>query len=307
MARANIERGRWPGRKDLQEGQITRISVVNKDTAATRTVIDLPTLYEAPNWTNDGKWLVINGGGQLYRLAADGSTELMHIPTGEVGGINNDHILSPDNSEIYFSALGKLYRVPFEGGVPRQISNEYPEERGYTYWLHGVSPDNQMLVYTAVERVGEVARGKLSIATIPLAGGDDTYLVHRPEKSDGPEYSRDGQWIYFNSELAAERPGHANIFRMRPDGSGIEQVTFDERVNWFPHFSPDGRWMAYISYEKGTITHPADLDVQLRVMPTEGGESKVVVELFGGQGTFNVNSWAPDNVHFAYAEYPFPD
>jgi hypothetical protein len=65
--------------------------------------------------------------------------------------------------------------------------------------------------------------------------------------------------------------------------------------------------MAYISYEPGTITHPADLDVQLRVMPTEGGESQVVVELFGGQGTFNVNSWAPDNVHFAYAEYPFPD
>jgi hypothetical protein len=94
MAKANIERGRWPGRKDLQEGQITRISVVNKDTGATRKVIDLPTLYEAPNWTNDGQWLVINGGGQLYKLAADGSTGLIHIPTGEVGGINNDHILS---------------------------------------------------------------------------------------------------------------------------------------------------------------------------------------------------------------------
>ena len=307
MAKANIEYGRWPGRKDLQPGQISRVCVVNKDTGVVRTVIELPTLYEAPNWTNDGKWLIINGGGKLHRLAADGSSGLIEIPTGDVQSCNNDHVLSPDNSEIYFSAAGKLYRIPFEGGTPRQISNDYPEERGYSYWLHGVSPDNTMLVYTAVERVGEVVRGKLSIATIPVAGGQDTYIIARPEKSDGPEYSRDGQWIYFNSEIEAERPGHAQIFRMRTDGSGIERMTFDDRVNWFPHFTPDGKWMSYISYDKGVVTHPADLDIELRVMPADGGESRVVVRTFGGQGTFNVNSWAPDNTHFAYMDYPFPE
>jgi len=307
MAKAKIEYGRWPGRKDLQPGQISRLCVVNKDTGITRTVAELPTLYEAPNWTNDGKWLIINGGGKLHRIAADGSGGLIDIPTGDVQSCNNDHVLSPDNSEIYFSAAGKLYRIPFTGGTPRQISNDYPEERGYSYWLHGVSPDNTTLVYTAVERVGEVVRGKLSIATIPLAGGPDTYLIARPEKSDGPEYSRDGQWVYFNSEIEAERPGHAQIFRMRPDGSDIERITFDDRVNWFPHFSPDGKWMAYISYEKGVVTHPADLDIELRLMAAEGGESRTVVRTFGGQGTFNVNSWAPDNTHFAYMDYPFPD
>ncbi len=307
MDKPKREYGRWPGRKDLQPGQISRLQVVNKDTGAIRTVIELPTLFEAPNWTKDGKWLVINGGGRLYRIAADGSSGIIEIPTGEVSACNNDHVLSPDNSEIYFSAAGKLYRIPFEGGTPRQISNDYPEERGYTYWLHGVSPDNQTLVYTAVERVGEVVRGKLSIATIPVAGGPDTYLFHRPEKADGPEYNTYGSWVYFNSELEAERPGHAQIFRMRPDGSDIERVTFDQRVNWFPHFSPDGKWIAYISYEEGTVTHPADMNIELRVMPASGGESSVVVETFGGQGTFNVNSWAPDNVHFAYMDYPFID
>lgn len=307
MARHGIEYGRWPGRRNLQPGQISRVCVVDKDTGVTRTVMELPTLFEAPNWTSDGEWLIINGGGRLYRLAADGSTGLIGIPTGDVATCNNDHVLSPDNTEIYFSAAGRLYRIPFAGGTPRQISNDYPVERGYSYWLHGISPDNRTLVYTAVERVGEVVRGKLSIATIPLAGGPDTYLVSRQEKSDGPEYSPDGHWIYFNSELEAERPGHAQIFRMRTDGSGIERVTFDSRVNWFPHFSPDGRWMAYISYAEGTVTHPADLDIELRVMPAGGGESRTVVRTFGGQGTFNVNSWAPDNVHFAYVDYPFPD
>jgi TolB protein len=29
-----------------------------------------------------------------------------------------------------------------------------------------------------------------------------------------------------------------------------------------------------------------------------------VIEVFGGQGTLNVNSWAPDGERFAYVSYP---
>ena len=91
---------------------------------------------------------------------------------------------------------------------------------------------------------------------------------------------------------------------MRPDGSGLEQLTFDERVNWFPHVSPDGRRVLYVSFPPGTLGHPADVDVVLRVMGRAGEEPRDVVSLFGGQGTLNVNSWAPDSRRFAYVEYP---
>ena len=80
---------------------------------------------------------------------------------------------------------------------------------------------------------------------------------------------------------------------MRPDGSGREQLTFDDRVNWFPHFTPDGKRFVYISYPPGTISHPADIDAELWMMPADGGEPKTVVRLFGGQGSMNCNSWAP--------------
>lgn len=304
---ATREYGRTPGRKELQPGQTSRIRVVDKDTGYIRTVMQLDTLVEAPNWTRDGKWLIINGGGKLWRLAADGSTGLTEINTGRVQGCNNDHVLSPDNREIFVSSLGHLYRLPFEGGEPVQVSNNKPADSGYLYYLHGISPDAQTLVYTAVEPYGGQPRGRLNIATIPAAGGEDSWVINTLARSDGPEYTPDGKWIYFNSEFAAKRPGHAQIFRIAVGGSAIEQLTFDDRVNWFPHFSPDGRWMAYISYAPGTVTHPADLDIELRVMPAAGGESKVVVSCFGGQGTFNVNSWAPDNIHFAYVDYPFVD
>ena len=281
--------------------------MVNKDTGAIRTVRELDTLVEAPNWTSDGRWLVINGGGKLWKLPADGSGGLTEIFTGRVQSCNNDHVLSPDNKEIFVSSAGHLYRLPFEGGEPVQVSNNKPADSGFLYYLHGISPDSTTLVYTAVEPYGGQPRGRLNIATIPAAGGKDSWVTNTLARNDGPEYSPDGKWIYFNSEFAARRPGHAQIFRIAVDGAMIEQLTFDDRVNWFPHFSPDGKWMAYISYAPGTITHPADLDIELRVMPANGGESRVVVSLFGGQGTFNVNSWAPDSTHFAYVAYPFID
>jgi hypothetical protein len=60
----------------------------------------------------------------------------------------------------------------------------------------------------------------------------------------------------------------------------------------------------YISYPKGTLGHPADKNVRLMLMPPDGSWHKEIIALFGGQGTINVNSWAPDSRRFAYVAYP---
>jgi Tol biopolymer transport system component len=91
---------------------------------------------------------------------------------------------------------------------------------------------------------------------------------------------------------------------MRRDGTGVEQLTFDERVNWFPHFSPDGRQVVYLSYPAGTLGHPPDKMVILRLMTPDGHEARDLASFNGGQGTINVNSWAPDSRRFAYVSYP---
>ena len=121
---------------------------------------------------------------------------------------------------------------------------------------------------------------------------------------DGPEFSVDGKWIYFNGEAPSRQPGHVQIYRMRQDGSEVQQLTHDERVNWFPHCNPDGQRVAYLSYPLGTEGHPPDRAVELRIMNSEGGEMRSLVACWGGQGTINVNSWAPDSQCFAYVAYP---
>ena len=59
-------------------------------------------------------------------------------------------------------------------------------------------------------------------------------------------------------------------FTALDDGPGL--LRFDERVNWFPHISPDGEWIVYLSYPPGTVGHPPDKDVILRLMRPDGSE-----------------------------------
>jgi Tol biopolymer transport system component len=93
------------------------------------------------------------------------------------------------------------------------------------------------------------------------------------------------------------------VWRMKADGSDQEQVTKDGYNNWFPHPSPDGKWIVFLSYEKDVKGHPANKDVTLRMMPVGGGEIQVLAKLFGGQGTINVPSWSPDSTNVAFVSY----
>jgi Tol biopolymer transport system component len=82
-------------------------------------------------------------------------------------------------------------------------------------------------------------------------------------------------------------------------------VTNDEFNNWFPHPSPDGKWLVFLSYEKDVKGCPENKDVMLRLMPLAGGKIDVLAKLFGGQGTVNVPSWSPDSRRLAFVSYQF--
>ena len=243
--------------RSLAAGQRSELTVIDLN-GTTRVIFTADEVIEAPNWSADGKWLVFNAGGHLFRIAAT-------------------------------------------GGTPRRVSNTHTTP--FHYYLHGISPDGETLAYVAIEQ--RDAERQVNVFSIPSAGGPDTRLTDLSMPNDGPEYSPDGRWIYFNSELAASRPGHAQIFRMSAqDGSGLEQLTFDNYVNWFPHLSPDGLQVAVLSFPQGTTGHPADKQVLLRLMNPDGGPLRVLASFFGGQGTINVNSWAPDSRKLAYVAYP---
>ncbi|WP_197676237.1 TolB family protein [Nakamurella panacisegetis] len=220
--------------------------------------------------------------------------------------MNNDHLVSPDGSWHYASAQdGHIWQFPWDGGVGQRISGPKQADRRFRHYLHGISPDGDSIAFVGTEAHGHDPAGTRSLWIRNTSAGTERLLGEGFSPADGPEFSPDGRWLYFNSEIASTTPGHAQIFRSDLEGGHLEQLSFDERVNWFPHVSPDGVYAAYLSFPAGTVGHPPDRRVTIRLLHLETRATRDVVRLDGGQGTLNVNSWSPDSRRLAYVAYPF--
>ncbi len=263
------------------------VETLDVETGARRVVYHVDDSIQAPNYTADGKRLIMNRNGLMYSFDLAART-LTGIDTGKMTANNNDHALSFDGKMLGLSGgqPSMVYTVPVGGGAPVQITPVGPS------YLHGWSPDGKFLAFTGQRN------GDFDIYLVPSGGGPETRLTTAPGLDDGPEYTPDGQWIYFNST----RTGRMQVWRMRPDGSGQEQLTFDDFNNWFPHVSPNGRTILFITYgpEIAPTDHPWYKRVYLRKMPRDGGAPTVVAYVYGGQGSMNVNSWAPDSKTVAF-------
>lgn len=284
-------------------GARSKISIYDLKTKSTEVIFTDDKIWEAPNWSRDGKFLMVNSGGNLYRLPVDRKgAQPEKIDLGGITGCNNDHGISPDGRLIALSARAggpgsQVYIARADGSNAHLMTPLSPS------YYHGWSPDGKWIAYTAQRD------GNFDVYRMPVTGGPEERLTSNPGLDDGPDYSPDGKWIYVNSD----RTGNFDIWRFPSGGSGpkeekAEQVTKDDYEDWFPHPSPDGKWMVFVSFEKGTKGHPANQNVMLRMMPLPGAKLKtanieVLTKLFGGQGTLNVNSWSPDSKRFAFVSY----
>lgn len=277
----------------VPQGIKSELVILNVETLEEKTILHEQRHFEAPNWSRDGSFLLINAAGKLEKVSLENSEITPWFPE-QISRVNNDHGISFNSDKIIFSkneqGMGsRIYTIPIEGGTPTLITEKYP-----SYW-HGISPDGKTLVYCAQRN------GEWDIYAISAQGGQEIRITTAAGLDDGPEYSYDGHWIYFNSH----RTGRMQAYRMKPDGTDQEQLTFDELDNWFPHPSPDNQSIVMISYledQKGS--HPFGKDVKLRWMNLKTREIKDLTPVFyGGQGTINVHSWSPDGKWIAFVRY----
>ena len=275
----------------------SRLETMDVFTGKRLVIFEKEGRFEAPNWMPDGKKLLFNMDGSLYTIPVKGG-EIIKLNTGFADRNNNDHGISFNGKLLAISHQREempgggstVYVLPLKGGKPGMVTENTP-----SYW-HGWSPDNREVLYVA-------QRNNIPVYNIyknSIKGGKEVALtdIKEGEHVDGCEYSPDGKYIWYNGN----HNGKMHIWRMNPDGTGREQMTDDEYNDWFPHVSPDGKWIVFISFPAyiDPNSHPSYKRVILRLIPAEGGEPKVIAYLYGGQGTINVPSWAPDSRHIAF-------
>ena len=283
-----------------RSGDKSFLEIFDIETGKSELLDEFDRVIEAPNWSADGKFLTFNSEGRIYKYEI-ASGDVSEVPSYFVDNCNNDHVLSPDGEGLYVShhtkedGLSRLYKIFFDGRMPELVTPLAPS------YLHGITPDGKALAYCA-ERNGEY-----DIYTIPAVGGNEIQLTSALGLNDGPEYDRDGEFIWFNSV----RTGRMQAWRMKADGSEQTQMTFDAHSNtWFPHISPDRTKVVMLAYHERDVRpgeHVPNKNVEIRLMTGSDkigwSEPRTILKLFGGQGTINVNSWAPDSKRFAYVRY----
>ncbi len=250
----------------------------------------------SPLWTGDGKEIVYIAGEStselsIYRVRASGGAPR---PIEGIGANASFLTLAPKNNRLLYSTLSTNYdihridltavdakperflsstryegspsyspdakRIAFtsnRGGV-RQIwvadadgGNASP----LTSFSAGVagspkwSPDGQFVVFDARPE------GNSDIYTFPPQEAGAVKRAHQPDPGEDhvPFWSMDN-WIYFGST----RAGAQQVFRMRPDGSAVQQVTHNGGE--YGEVSQDGKWLYYSVPARG-----------LWKMPPEGG------------------------------------
>jgi len=252
--------------------------------------------FEAPNWSRDGNYFLINAYGKLEKMSMTGD-RLGVLNTSNVSMCNNDHGYSFDGKTLFISSglptieghSSFIFKVGADGGIPVQLTPVTP-----SYW-HGVSPDGKTIVYCASRN------GNYDVYAMSADGGEEKRLTTADGLDDGPEFSPDGKYIYINSF----RTGRMQIWRMLPDGSQPEQMTFDEKSNWFAHINPNNQVATIISYDVDQVqAHPFGKQVRIRLLNLKDKTIKDLTgPFYGGQGTINVPSWSPDGTKFAYVKY----
>ncbi|MFD3408398.1 transporter [Aquirufa sp. HETE-83D] len=279
---------------------ISSLYVYDLDSGKSELILTEKRHFEAPNWSRDGQYLLINAYGKLEKISPTG-VKLGELNTGSVDKANNDHGYSFDGKSLYISSAKAeikehtsfIYKVSSEGGNPVQLTPLTP-----SYW-HGISPDGKTMVYCAARN------GNYDVYAMSSNGGDEIRLTSTEGLDDGPEYAPDGKHIYINSY----RSGMMQIWRMKADGSEPEQMTFDAHSNWFAHIAPNNQVATIITYmEDQKQAHPFGHQVKLRLLDLKTKAVKDLTDAFyGGQGTINVPSWSPDGQKFAYVRYALED
>lgn len=184
-------------------------------------------------------------------------------------------VISPDGKRVVaqiIDASGKatLWMLDVARGVPSRFTFQGPSD-GWPVW----SPDGKQVAY-------ESNRGGNLEIFVKAASGveEEKPLVTEEGESMPTDWSRDGRFLAYQTQSRTTKKFDIWILPMTGDRKPFSFIS-TEANEYDPVFSPDGRWLAYLSNETGRS--------EAYVVPFPGRSGKWQISSGGAEWIFWVN------------------
>jgi Tol biopolymer transport system component len=219
------------------------------------------------HWTSDG----VEEGG-LFAAKAGHQNQLTEDPA------DTEPSFSPDGRTIAFARNGHIYTVRPDGSGERRLTN------GSTLDSRPqISPNGQIVVFERRTSEGQPA----NLYTVRVDGGPATDLTPGPEEATEARFAPDGKTIVFvRTTMSGGSRVNADLYSIRPSGSGLTRLTTTGRVDEFdPRYFAGG-----IVFSRGNQSEGPAGYADIYTMKKDGTKVKPLVE---GVGSAYVEDVSP--------------
>lgn len=178
-------------------------------------------------------------------------------------GYDAEATISPDGKTIVWTSVKDgdldLYTMSLDGSNVRRVTDDIGYDGGAFF-----SPDSKRIVYRAAHPTdpSEVAKykellaqrlvepGQLEIFVMKADGSDKKQVTRTGASNFSPYFHPDGTRIIFSSNIETRGEGGRpsfHLYLVRDDGTELERLTMEGHFNSFPMFSPDGKYLVWVS------------------------------------------------------------
>ena len=272
-----------------------QVTLLSADGGWPITLTSTPGGKSGLAWSPDGKRLAFVNQGSVWTVPVDGGgpTRLTNAPAGTGDprhAADRNPRWSPDGRWILFASGrrgGSTLLVVIADGNTTSFLSAAQEEASEGRW----SPDGKAIVY--VSRPKEYFSGRINLLPFDAhsgqPAGSSAVLYTSPVDRGGGWSVHDVEWPSDGRTLVAtlQNSGWDHLYLLSAKGGQPKQITDGSFDDGEPHFSPDGKTLAFVSNRR----LPAGAD--LWTVPVRGGDAREVAT-FRTLGISSDVEWAPD-------------